>query len=124
MDRAIADDADGRFWLHRNGDKRVVRPHRYAMARSRHLGLAEHDIDMHEVCDLPPCGVRADPAGGHLEVGTQPQNLAAMGRAGQGGGRGWPHRWYGLDRAQRAARSRQLRDAVGDGWDPAAVRKA
>jgi hypothetical protein len=120
---AIADDGYGRFWLNRNGDKRVVRPHRYAMALNRHLVLGERDIVMHEVCDLPLC-VRAESVGGHLEVGTQAQNLAAMGRAGRGGGRGWPHRWYGLDRTQRAARSRHLRAAVRDGWDPAAVQKA
>jgi len=100
-----------------------VRPHRYALALARGLSLGEHDIAMHEVCDLPLC-VRAEAVGGHLEVGTQAQNLAQMGRAGRGGGRGWPHRWYGLDRTQRAARFRALRDAVHDGWNPEAVRKA
>jgi len=120
---AIADDGYGRFWLNRNGHKHVVRPHRYALALAPRLPLGEHDIVMHEVCDLPLC-VRAEAVGGHLEVGTQAQNPAQMGRAGRGGGRGWPHRWYGLDRAQRATRSRALRDAVRDGWDPEAVRKA
>ncbi len=120
---AIADDGYGRFWLNRNGGKRVVRPHRYALALARHLVLDEGQLVLHEVCDLPLC-VRAEPVGGHLEVGTQAQNLAQMGRAGRGGGRGWPHRWYGLDRAQRAARSQALRTAVRDGWDPEAVREA
>lgn len=100
-----------------------MRPHRCALALARHLPLGEDHIVLHEVCDLPLC-VRAEPNGGHLEVGTQAQNLAQMGRAGRGGGRGWPHRWYGLDRAQHDPRSRALRDAVRDGWDPGAVRKA
>ena len=81
---AIADDGYGRFWLHRNGDKRVVRPHRYALAR--HRVLTEHDIVMHEVCDTPLC-VRAEAVCGHLEVGTQPQNLAAIGKSRP---RWWP----------------------------------
>jgi hypothetical protein len=119
---AITDDGYGRFWLNRNGDKPVVRPHRYALALARHVVLTEHDIAMHEVCDLPLC-VRAETVGGHLEIGTQAQNLAQRGRAGYGGGRGWPHRGCVLDMAQRAARYRELRDAVRDGWDPAAVRK-
>jgi len=100
----------------------VVRPHRYALALARGLVLGEHHIVMHEVCDLPLC-VRAEKVGGHLEVGTQAQNLAQIGRTGRGGGRGWPHRWYGLHPTQRATRSRALRDAVHDGWNPQAVRK-
>ncbi len=67
---AIADDGYGRFWLNRHGHKHVVRPHRYALARN--LPLGEHDIVMHEVCELPLC-VRAEAGGGHLEVGTQAQ---------------------------------------------------
>ncbi len=120
---AIADDGYSRFCLNRHGHKYAVRPHRYALALARHLPLGEHDIVMHEVCDLPLC-VRAEALGGHLEVGTQAQNLAQMGRAARGGVRRWPHRWYGLDRAQRATRSRALRDAVRTRWDPEAVRKA
>lgn len=120
---AIADDGYGRFWLNRNGHTQVVRPHRYALALARQVVLRGDQLVLHEVCDLPLC-VRAEAVGGHLEVGTQAQNLAQMGRAGRGGGRGWPHRWYGLDRAQRAARSRALRAAVRDGWDTAAVREA
>jgi len=87
---AIADDGYGRLWLNRNGHKRVVRPPRYALALAlaRGLVLGEHHIVMHEVCDLPLC-VRAETVGGHLEVGTQAQNLDQMSRAGRGGGRGW-----------------------------------
>ncbi len=62
-----------------------MRPHRYARARG--LVLGEHDIVMHDVCELPLC-VRAEAVGGHLEVSTQAQNLAQMGRAGRRGGAG------------------------------------
>jgi len=57
------------------------------------------------------------PGPGH-SAGTQAENLAQMGRAGRGGGRGHPRRWYGPDRAARVARSRALRHAVRHGWDP------
>ncbi len=122
---ALGDDGYGRFWLNRNGAHRVVRPHRYALALAQHLTLGEDDIAMHAVCDLPLC-VRAEPVGGHghIQLGTQAENLAQMGRAGRGGGRGHPRQWYGPDRAARAARSRALRGAVRHGWDPIAVQEA
>jgi len=113
----------GRFWLNRNGAHRVVRPHRYALALAPHLTLGDGDVAMHDVCDLPLC-VRAEATGGHIVLGTQSENLARMGRTGRGGGRGHPRRWYGPDRAARAARSRALREAVRHGWDDEAVREA
>jgi len=119
----VADDGAGRFWLNRNGVHRVVRPHRYALALAPHLTLGDGDVAMHDVCDLPLC-VRAEATGGHIVVGTQSDNLTRMGHTGRGGGRGHPRRWYGPDRAARAARSRALRDAVRNGWDDVAVREA
>lgn len=49
-----------------------MRPHRYALvlALARDPVLGEHDIVMHEVCDVPLC-VHAEAVGGHLEAGTQ-----------------------------------------------------
>ncbi len=119
---AIA-DGYGRLWLNRNGHKRVVRPHRYALALARGLVLGEHHIVMHE--GLRPTAVRTRrdsgraPRGGHQSPEPRPDG------PGRSGWRPWvAHRWYGLDRTQRATRSRALRDAVRDGWDPEAVREA
>lgn len=99
----------------------MVRPHRYTLALTQHLVWGADDVPTHDVCDLPLC-VRAELAGGHLQLGTPSENLSLMGRTGRGGGRGHPRHWYGPDRAARAARSRARRDAVRHSWDDDAVR--
>ena len=113
------------FWISRNGKQRVVRPHRYALAIELGRPLLEDEVALHEVCDNPIC-VRASTASGrpHVVLGTQAQNLAGMGAKGRGGGRGQTWRWYGPDRAARAARSRALREAVRHGWDDEKVQEA
>ena len=113
------------FWISRNGKQRVVRPHRYALAIELGRPLLEDEVALHEVCDNPIC-VRASAASGrpHVVLGTQAQNLAGMGAKGRGGGRGQTWRWYGPDRAARAARSRALREAVRHGWDDEKVQAA
>jgi hypothetical protein len=121
--RRVADDRAGRFWCNRNGVRPVARPHRYALALTQHLVLGADDVAMHDVCDLPLC-VRAELVGGHIQLGTQSEDLSRMGRTGRGGRRGHPRHWYGPDRAARAARSRALHDAVHHGWDDNAVRDA
>ena len=122
---AIADDGYGRFWVRRDGVARVIRPHRYAIARW--VGPVPADlIAMHDRCDNPIC-VRAVEFGGrspHVVLGTQAENLSTMGSKGRGGGMRPAWKRLGLDRAQRVARSRALRDAVRDGWDGAAVSAA
>nr|WP_287454452.1 hypothetical protein [Rhodococcus sp. (in: high G+C Gram-positive bacteria)] len=126
---AVADDGYGRFWLMRDGRQRVVRPHRYALARALGVPLTDEVTALH-LCDNPICvrvtldedtrvgGVR------HVVDGTQSQNLLDMGAKGRGGGRRQRGLWYGPDRNARAARSRRLRDAVRGGWDEDAVRAA
>lgn len=131
---AIADDGYGRWWIRRGHLDRVIRPHRYALAIALGGHLGGTGVAMH-LCDNPIC-VRAEPpaaktgavggaAGeeplggrggwGHVVAGTQSQNLAEMGRKGRGNG------WVGPTRAERAARSRALRDAIRGGWDRQAV---
>jgi hypothetical protein len=121
---AIADDGYGRFWLTRGGRARVVRPHRYALALALARPLTDTEVAMHDVCDNPICVRATSEALGrpHVVAGTQSQNLAGMGAKGRGGGHG--QRWFGPDRAARAARSRALREAVRGGWDGAAVSAA
>ena len=81
---------------------------------------------MHGRCDNPICVRAVGRFGGpaHVTLGTQSQNLAAMGAKGRGGG-GLPD-WqrHGLTRAERVVRSKALREAVRNGWDADAVRAA
>jgi hypothetical protein len=122
---AIADDAYGRFSLRRDGRERVVRTNRYAVALALALTLTSDDVVEHVTCDNPIC-VRAeqDPATGHIWPSTQAANLERMGQRARGGGLWWHWRWAATDRASLTARSRAQRDAVRDGWDPVALRKA
>ena len=128
---AIADDGYGRFWLMRGGRQRVVRPHRYALARALGVPLTD-DVTALHLCDNPICvRVTLDPHAAaigvgvrHVVDGTQSQNLLDMAAKGRGGGRRQPGLWYGPDRVARAARSGRLREAVRGGWDKDAVRAA
>ena len=127
---AIADDGYGRWWIRRGCTERIIRPHRYALAIALGGHLDGTGVAMH-LCDNPIC-VRAETptkpgsmdagkplgGGGHVVAGTQSQNLSEMGRKGRGGS------WAGPTRAERAARSRALREAVCNGWDSEAVTDA
>jgi hypothetical protein len=54
----------------------------------------------------------------------QADNLRRMAHKGRGGGSGWWRRkWSGLNRRERAERSKQLRNAVKNGWDEARVKE-
>jgi hypothetical protein len=121
---AIADDGYGRFWISRDGHGRAVRPHRYALALALDGPLEDDVVAEHAVCDNPICvrvdGTRHD----HVLASTQLDNLRRMGARGRGGGSWWRWRWQGTDRASIAARSRALRAAVIDGWDPDRIRAA
>lgn len=123
---AIADDGYGRFSITRDGRERTVRPNRFAVALALGVPLLPSEVAEHVECDNPIC-VHADPdpAIGHIWPSTQAENLRRMNAKGRGHGRGhrwWLRRWSGLTRAERAERSRQLADAVRDGWDDDAVR--
>lgn len=123
---AVADDGYGRFWLMRGGKQRVVRPHRYALARALGAPLGD-DVTALHMCDNPIC-VHVTLSGAervrHVVDGTQSVNLLEMAAKGRGGGRRQRGLWFGPDRAARAARSRRLREAVRHGWDEDAVQSA
>jgi hypothetical protein len=123
--RAVGDDGYGRFAIIRDGFEYTVKPHRYAVAWKLGLAVAYGQVIEHVDCDNPLCCYAdPDPARGHIWPSTQADNLRRMARKGRGGGSGWWRRkWSGLTRTERAERSRQLRDAVRDGWDEARVRE-
>lgn len=113
--KALADDGYGRFWI---GPGWVVRPHRFAYEIHANTTLHPDQVIEHRVCDNPLCVRYAgDPATDHLVLSTQADNAAQMGSKGRGGGR----KKYGVDRAQFAARSRRLRDAILTGASPEEV---
>ena len=114
---AISDDGYGRFQIRRNGAVRVVRPNRYALAVAFGLHLDEFEVAEHAVCDVPLCVRVVGDGADHVWASTQSANLARMGWRSRGGGAAWARRFRGVTRADRAAASRRLRDAVRDGWD-------
>jgi hypothetical protein len=121
---AIGDDGYGRFSITRDGRERTVKPHRYAVAFRLGVPIRFGEVVEHVVCDNPICCL-ADPRPqvGHVWPSTQADNLRRMASRGRGGGRRWwVRRWSGLSRPERAARSRALAAAVGDGWDEDLVR--
>lgn len=103
-------DGYGRITWRSDGASRTMSAHRFALA------IAGVDTDAGAVaehrCNEPLC-VRVD--GAHVISSTQTANLnyaVALGRAGV-------HR-LPADGRTRAQRSRDVRDAVRDGWDPLA----
>lgn len=110
---AISDDGYGRFWVRRDGGQRAVRPHRYAYALVHgETSLEEVPVLMH-ACDNPLC-VRASVGDdSHLWPGDQAANL--IDRAQKGNALNQYSAWRGLTRAQKAERSRQLRQDIKDG---------
>ncbi|WP_410570336.1 hypothetical protein [Amycolatopsis sp. cmx-4-61] len=121
---AVADDGYGRFAIVRGGVPYTVKPHRYAVAWKLGLAVAYGQVIEHVDCDNPLCCYAdPDPTRGHIWPSTQADNLRRMAHKGRGGGSGWWRRkWSGLNRLERAERSRQLRDAVKDGWNEPQVR--
>ena len=121
---ALGDDGYGRFWISRGGQQIVVRPHRYALALELDRALEENEVAMHRRCDNPLCvnTGTGDPFLAHVVLATSSENMSDMGRKGRGGGRRW---WFGADRAERARRSRAVREAVLEhGWSQQAIEAA
>jgi hypothetical protein len=99
-----------------------VRPRRYALA-SASGSVAAGVLGLRE-CDNPVFVKIADAAAPrrHVVSGSQGDNMERMARMGRGGGR---HALRRFDRrAVRRERSVAVRDAVGIGWDSAAVHAA
>lgn len=122
---AIGDDGYGRFHVMRNGFEYTVKPHRYAVAWKLGIPVVHNQVIEHIVCDNPLCcHAHPDREHGHIWPSTQAANLRRMARKGRGGGSGWCYRkWSGLNRTERAMRSRELRDVIVEhGWDEARIR--
>lgn len=116
----------GVFAIRRDGQVRVVRAARYALALSLDGQTLPGEVRALHQCDNPVC-VRTVSAGEnpsgvalHVVAGDQRENMTRMARMKRGGGR--PvivTRGAGV--AHRVARALALREAVRYGWDGDAV---
>jgi hypothetical protein len=120
---AVSDDGYGRFSIRTFEGHRTVSAHRFALSLVfGGLSAIEGRTALHH-CDVPLC-VKALPGpGSHLTLGTRSDNMADREMKGR-------HptittlRWRWLTRAQKAARSRMLRDQLKHkGWDPTVIRE-
>ena len=119
---AIGDDGYGRFWVSRDGQQRVLRPHRVAWALAEGVSIDLPPVVEHVVCDNPIC-VRADGTLlDHLEGSTQAVNLSRISQHGRRGARDYRGRMLGREAMYR--RSLALRAAVVDGWDEERIAQA
>ena len=121
---AVSDDGYGRFWTAGvDGGQRTIRPQRYAYRLATGVDLPATVLLLHR-CDVPLC-VHADanPQRSHVRPGTTRDNMDDRSRRGRARNGTTTLGMRGLARAERARRSRQLRDAIRDGgWDDHAIR--
>lgn len=114
---AIADDGYGRFWTAdptRSSGQHVHRPHRFAYVLATGDRLTPDELLCHG-CDIPLC-VRV--ATEHVGLGDQRTNMLERTRRGRHASGSTIWRWRGISRAQRVARSRELRQVLRThGWD-------
>lgn len=116
---AVADDAYGRFWTAKpGGGQRTMRPQRFAWRELTGEDLPPSVLLLHS-CDIPLCvHVDVDTQLSHLRPGTLTENQADAARRGRHQNRYTVETFATLPRAERARRSRALRDVVRDyGWD-------
>lgn len=126
---AVGSDGYGRFALRRQGQVRMVRPPRYALAvANAGAPLQSHESALHE-CDLTLC-VRvvdadefADGIRPHVVAGTQQENMQRMAAHRRGGGRPSVIA-RGAGEQRRRERAVALRAAVRGGWNRDAVQAA
>ncbi|MCP1415715.1 hypothetical protein ACX800_22730 [Paenarthrobacter nitroguajacolicus] len=118
---AVADDGYGRYWIKTAKGQQAVRPQRFA-----HLLLTGEQLDpdtklLHS-CDIPICVRATGGPDSHLLPGTQAENLIdRTQKRRHANAHSW--RWRGVGRANFAAQSRQLRDALKEhGWDESVIR--
>lgn len=123
---AVGDDGYGRFWTAGDGTKqRVMRPQRFLYRALTGVDLPPDTMLLHR-CDVPLCvHVELDSDTSHLRVGGAPENQRDTARAGRQRNRFTAERFASLPRAERVARSRQLRDVVrAHGWDADLIARA
>jgi hypothetical protein len=123
---AVGTDGYGRWWVHRDCTRMMVRANRYALASALEGKPLEPWVRALHGCNNLAC-VRVsltDEIGLlHVVPGTQRDNMLMMARAGRGGGRVAIRRGDDGVKARRA-RAVALREAVRNGWDAAAVEAA
>lgn len=124
---AIGDDGYGRFWIHDDtapNGQRAVRPHRWALADALGGWASIEGLQArHWYCDVPLCVRATAQADTHIVAGTHAQNMADRAAANRNPPASVA-RWRFLSRAERAHRSRTLRDAIrARGWDEDVVRE-
>lgn len=109
----IGDDGYGRFWTRReDGSQQVVRAHRFALAQLMDDPALLDDAEVCHTCDNPLC-VRAEAdSGSHLYLGDRAQNMRDRADRGRGNTQRAAHFYRAETRAERARRSRALRDHV------------
>jgi hypothetical protein len=120
---AISDDGYGRFWFNTPAGQKVVSAHRFALA-TVHGGLeAIEDQTALHWCDVPLCVRASLQPNTHLLLGTHSENMkdrALKGRIPSPNAA----RWRRLSRAERASRSRHLREQLKlHGWDQGLIRQ-
>lgn len=102
-----------------------MRPQRFLYRNLTGTDLPADVMLLHR-CDVPLCvHVDLDPEASHLRVGGASQNQRDAARAGRQRNRYTSETFASLPRAERAARSRRLRDAVRDcGWSTDLIARA
>lgn len=118
---AVSDDGYGRFWTQHDGHQQALRPQRFAYQVLTGEQLPAHVVLMHD-CDVPLCVRATGGLDSHLTPGTQGQNLLDRSQKLRHAN-AYTWRWRGIGRANFAAQSRQLRDALKvHGWDEEIIR--
>lgn len=123
---AVSDDGYGRFWTNVPGvGQRTMRPQRFLYRALTGIDLPADDMLLHR-CDVPLCvHVDLDPARSHLRVGDGRDNMLDRSRRGRAANGFSIERFAGLPRAERARRSRELRDGVrAAGWNADVIHHA
>ncbi|TCU43294.1 hypothetical protein EDF33_10933 [Curtobacterium sp. PhB146] len=121
---AIGDDGYGRFWVRQpDGGQRAMRPQRWLYEHLTGAALHPTVLLLH-ACDIPLCvHVDVDDSVSHLAPGTHRGNMLERVQRGRHRNGATAVRMAGLQRSERVALSRELRDAFRDhGWDQAAIR--
>lgn len=113
----------GRFWTRReDGRQQVIRAHRFALAQLMDDPPLLDDAEVCHTCDNPLC-VRAEAgSGSHLYLGDRAQNMRDRADRGRGNTQHAAQFYRTETRAERARRSRVLRDHVlAHGYDAEAI---
>lgn len=118
----MSDDGYGRFWIKApEGGQRAVRPQRHAHTLITGEQLLPTVILLH-TCDVLLCVRSTGGPDSHTHPGTQADNLLDRSLKRRHAN-AYTWHWRGVGRANFAAQSRELRDALKEfGWDETVIR--